>query len=51
MGKGAKAASYFKKVWAEEGLSTRQANMFESEASGGGDNLNELEGGEVIGLW
>jgi hypothetical protein len=40
MGKDAKAASYFKKVWAEEGFSTCQANMFESEASGSGDNLN-----------
>ncbi len=40
MGKGAKATSYFKKVWTEEGLSACQSNMFESEASGGGDNLD-----------
>ena len=30
MGKGAKATSYFNKVWSEEGFSTCQANMFES---------------------
>ena len=40
MGKGAKATCYFKKVWTEEGLSACQANMFESEAGGSGDNLN-----------
>ncbi len=50
MRKSAKATCYFKNVWAEEGFSTCQANMFESEASGSGDNLNQFGGGEVIGL-